>query len=89
MAKLEWPLHELVEIEWNDALSRAGDWDTVQHHKDYVKVGPLRSVGYLVRADRLVVSVAQSMSSVTQHISDIMTVPRGAVRQIRRIRKRK
>jgi hypothetical protein len=82
----KWPLKELVEVEWSDAITH-GAWDSRDAHIKAARTRPLRTVGYLVQKNRTSVTVAQSMSSVTQHIADTMTIPRGEVRKIRHLGK--
>jgi hypothetical protein len=84
-----WPLGEIVEIEWHDALTH-GSWSTREDHCEQAhqaEQGLLKTVGYLVRETKHSITVAQSMSSVSQHISDSMTIPRGEVHRIRKISK--
>ncbi len=80
-----WPLPVLVEIEWNDSITTHNIWVELKDHP-FQAVGPLKTVGYIVRSTRQVIEVAQSQSAVTQHFTDTMTIPRGAVRKVRRLK---
>ena len=64
-------------------MSRGG-WDTVEAHQKQDGVGPMRSIGYLLKKTKDVVQLAQSMDSHTK-VSDTITIPREAVTHIREI----
>jgi hypothetical protein len=83
--KPTWPLQQLVEVEWDDSITDSS-WASASDHR-MATVGPHRSLGYLVRSDRVLIQVAQSMSAVTQHITDSLSIPRAAVRKIRSLGK--
>lgn len=81
----KFPLSRRVEVDWRDSASRGG-WDTVEHHRAYSKVGPMRSIGYLLKKDKDVIQLAQSMSSLTEHVADTVTIPRENITRIRTVR---
>ena len=83
--KQTWPLQTILEVEWQDSVSNT-QWAPVAEHRKMV-TGPYRSIGYLVRCDRAVVQLAQSMGGGTQNIVDSISIPRCAVRRMRRIGK--
>jgi hypothetical protein len=87
VTKSPWPLKRLVEVEWRDACTHSA-WEDANVHREKardIERKLLRSVGYLVRCNRRSVTIAQSMSSMTQYVSDSITIPRGEVRSIRQL----
>lgn len=82
---IRWPLTVRVEVEWRDSVSTGG-WNTVDHYKNNrSSVGPYRSIGYLIQCNKKIVQLAQSISGLTQDISDTITIPRACVIRMRRI----
>lgn len=73
--KVRWPLGRRVEVEWRDSASQGG-WRSVKEQREQRGVGPMRSVGYVLIHDQDVVQLAQSMSGMTGHVSDTITIPR-------------
>ena len=86
--KIKWPLNTIVEVTWRDSHS-AGGWKTVREHKEEASTGPMRTSGYIMHMDKKVVQVAQNMSAWTQHVADVMTIPREVVLSVRRVGKTK
>jgi hypothetical protein len=82
---MSWPLSTRVEVEWRDSMSRGG-WDTPEAHREKRGVGPIRSIGFLLQADKDIVQLAQSMSAVAGHVSDTITIPRENVVKMRTVR---
>lgn len=80
----KYPLAQCVEVEWRDSHSR-GRWGTVDDYKRDVRIGPIRSIGYVLNLDDDVVQLAQTQSSVNGDVLDSITIPREAVRKIRRV----
>ncbi len=82
---MSWPLKRRVEVEWRDSCARGG-WDTTAEHQGKRGVGPCRSIGFLLQADKDVIQLAQSMSAMTGHVSDTITIPRENVVKMRTVR---
>lgn len=84
MPTSEWPLKELVEVEWVDSCT-FGRW---RPKAEYAAAEPAhcRTAGYLLKADKQCVTIVQSMGrDMVEPISDSMTIPRGCVTRIRRL----
>lgn len=84
-AKQKWPLTKRVEVEWRDSMSQGG-WDKPESYHRRRTVGPCRSIGYLVRDDKGMLTLAQSLSAAAGDINDCITIPREAVVRLKRIR---
>lgn len=73
----------LVEVEWEDA-----------HHDDgwagnrplRTRGGPCRTAGYMLKRDRRVIVIAHSLGEDPDDHADTLTIPRGCVSRIRRLR---
>ena len=83
---VKWPLTHIYEVYWRDSCSNGG-WRSVEAHRADCQVGPMRSIGYLLRKDTDVVQLVQSMSGETQHIADIITIPRENVTAIKKLKR--
>ena len=75
-----------VEVLWHDAHSDGGSWmephawlETID--SPYV----VRSVGYLLRDSKREIVIAQSKTDKGR-ISDTITIPRGMVRRVTRLK---
>ena len=85
---IKWPLDTIVEVTWRDSHS-AGGWKTIREHNEEAGTGPMRTSGYIIRMDKDVVQIGQNMSAWTQHVADVMTIPREVVLHVRRVGKTK
>ncbi len=74
-----------VEVEWRDSASRGG-WGSIEHHQQDRKVGPIRSIGYLLSMDEDVIQLYQSMSMNGGQVTDIITIPKENVVWTRRLK---
>jgi hypothetical protein len=76
-----------VIVEWEDSAS-SGRWGTRDdyHKKAKSSLGPIRSVGWLNRSDRTAVQLLQSQSAANGDVADAVTIPRGCVRRIIRLK---
>lgn len=81
---MRYPLRNRIEVEWRDSHSHQG-WDTTEGHRGNASVGPMRSIGYVLAKDRHIIQLAQSMSAITGHVADTITIPRENVIRMRRI----
>lgn len=80
-----------VEITWADATSRSS-WGSLKNHLGQQPM-EIESVGYLTKNDRKVVQIVQSKRDKyaddeddTPVVADSLTIPKGWVRKIRRLR---
>ena len=81
----KWPLNTRVEIEFVDACTN-GNWNSVDVHRRDSHPSLCRTIGYLVEHTAKYVTVAQSISSNSQNCADTMSVPRAAVKRMRRVK---
>jgi hypothetical protein len=80
-ARPRWPL---VEVEWLDAHA-CGGWETpATYRADAPAV--CCSVGYLLHRTRAALTLVQSCGLTTGEVTDALTIPRGCVRKMRRLR---
>lgn len=81
--QIDWPLREIVEVEWEDACSE-DRWGTKE---DYMKRTTLlcRSSGYLLKVTKREVTVVQNLAS-SGSMADSMTIPRTWVTKIRKLK---
>ena len=86
--KAQWPLLQIVEIDWVDS-ARCSGWDSVDSKKREQDVSVCRSVGYLLSSDKEKVRLvsAQSLPPYA-NVCDGMSIPRCAIRKQRWIRQR-
>ena len=72
---------QIVEVEWIDSC-RTDGWH------DQQDFGPAlcRSAGYLLAKTEDKVTLALSLGDDTEHVCQTMTIPRVAVRKIRRLK---
>lgn len=77
-----WPYRTIVEIQWEDAVSKGG-WQCSQNAGIEYKGSPCRTVGYLVRKTRTEVVIAQNTSCNEQDVGEVMVIPLGIVRKTR------
>jgi hypothetical protein len=80
-----WPLPQRVEVEFEDACA-SGSWRQMADHRKDDHPSRCRSIGYLLEKTRTYVTVAQSQARETQNVSDTMSIPRGAIVAIRKLR---
>jgi len=77
-----------VEITWCDATSRT-EWHTLDEHRASPPM-VVKSSGYLTRNDSRVVQIVQSWRAPEpnepQLVADSLTIPKGWVRRVRRLR---
>ena len=84
MSNGKWPVNVRVEVEWVDSCTR-GNWDSLERHRKESRPSRCRSIGYLIESSDRCITVAQSMSTDSQNISDTMSIPRKAITRVRRI----
>jgi hypothetical protein len=77
-----------VLAEWTDSAS-TGRWDTPEAYARRAgeNTGPIRSVGWINRKDHKVVQLVQTQSGANGDVVDAITIPRGCIRSIRRLRR--
>ena len=74
-----------VEVTWADATSVTA-WATLDEHQA-VEPRVVKSAGYLSRADKSSVQIVQSVQQDPDGlVGDSLTIPRGWVKRIRRLR---
>ena len=78
--------HPMVEVVWHDAHSDGGGWkQPTEALRDVAEPYVVRSVGFLLKANKREVVVAQSRTDRAGYVTDTMTIPRGMVRRVRRL----
>ena len=72
-----------VKVKWTDSIHGAG-WND---HRAASTSRPTKitTVGYLLERDKDRVVVAQSVSDDTEELGNLLTIPRAAVRSIKRL----
>jgi len=73
-----------VEVTWRDSTSHHG-WTTLATAKTRA-LTEVKTVGYLVRRDKQVCSLAQSIARDGE-LCEVWTIPTGSVQRIRRVRR--
>ena len=79
---------DLVELEWNDALSDEDKWAELEDY-DFADLDTNllhRTTGYLIRENKIAFTVAQSLRDNKQFILGIMTVPKGCIVKMRKLK---
>jgi hypothetical protein len=77
--------YPLVEVEWEDSAGTAG-WGSVAVHVDH-PIARCRTAGYLVHRSRQKLVVVGSCDDTNGNVADSMTIPRFAVRSIKRLKR--
>ena len=77
----KWPVSKRVEVEWIDTATY-GRWNPVEHHVENSTPILCRSIGYLLKADKHVVIIAQSQSEGSEHVADTIAIPRDNVKRM-------
>lgn len=74
-----------VEIDWFDSVADSG-WGRLEKVDN--RPSECQTMGYLVKASRLAVTVAQNHSHGTGNVGDLMTIPRCNIRRMRTLTRR-
>jgi hypothetical protein len=85
--KTKWPMNQILEVFWVDSCSR-GRWDSLE---TYRKEQPAlcRTCGYLVAKTKTYITIALSqgdMTAMSNNVLDSISIPRGCVTKIRRLK---
>ncbi len=75
------PIYPLVVVHWLDAWYDPDE----QQAEDWREEYPIRTVGYLVRDEDHVVSIAQEVLPETEGFRAVTHIPRGMVQRIDRL----
>jgi hypothetical protein len=70
-----------VLVEWRDCMAVAG-WHSQTEARN-AQLTTVRSVGFLLKADRHRLVLAQSLGDETGDVGEVVTIPRGAVSTIK------
>lgn len=75
-----------VEVEWTDTYTDGG-WAYIKDHVKKVRAPLLiRSVGYLLERNARTIILTQQLDEAFGKASDTVTIPRGCVYRVRRLR---
>lgn len=74
----------IVEVAWVDSL-RTGGWRDVKEYMELTVSPTIKSVGYLLKSNRTVVTLIQSHDPTHNNMTDSITIPRSAVKSVRRL----
>lgn len=79
---------DLVEIAWLDTVGITHGWQSAAHYRSAARRRDQRgrTAGYVLRADRDGVLVAQSANPGLGQVDAVMCIPRTAITRIRRVR---
>ncbi len=72
---------QIVKVEWEDSSSDGG-WCKGEVAKERRGISKCETVGYLLKKDRVEVTVCQNRSLDTGNIADTMSIPRKCVKKI-------
>ena len=72
----------IVIVEWDDAYS-SGGW---LNPNDDLSISKCITVGLLLSEDDVRVVVAQNASLTSGSVGDILAIPRGCIKRIRKLR---
>lgn len=78
---VKWMLGKAAEVWWNDSMSHSGGWLSPGEYKDNLGTGPLRSIGYVLKADAHSIALAQSQNGIN-HIAQVIEIPSSEVMRI-------
>ncbi len=80
MSKNPYPI---VEVEWDDSCA-SGGWRTVDAYKDS-QTSTCHTAGYQLVKDRKRIIIIQSRSEDTGNVTDAITIPMSAVKNVVRL----
>ena len=80
--------YPIVEVEWVDSVSEGG-WRKPAAYLEHIAPDRCRTVGYLLKSNRTLVTVFQSLSDNTGNVTDSITIPRAAVKSMKRLTEKK
>ena len=76
--------YQPVEVEWVDSF-RTGGWRDIKEYRELTVTPTIKSVGYLLKSNRTVVTLIQSHDPTHNNMTDSITIPRSAVKSVRRL----
>ena len=76
--------YQLVEVEWMDSCTDRG-WHSREEYLKTIAVDRCRTAGYLLKSSRTSLTVVQSQSDLTGNLTDSITIPRSAVKSVRKL----
>ena len=76
--------YRIVEVEWVDSL-RTGGWRDIKEYMELTVTPTIKSVGYLLKSNRTVVTLIQSHDPTNNNMTDSITIPRSAVKNVRKL----
>lgn len=75
----------LIEVDWVDSAFHHG-WSRADTKRQEMGISKCRTVGYFISADKVRVSLASSTADKGESYADGISIPRVAVKTIRRLR---
>ena len=76
--------YHIVEVEWADSL-RTGGWRDIKEYVELTVTPTIKSVGYLLKSNRTVVTLIQSHDPTNSNMTDSITIPRSAIKSVRKL----
>ena len=80
--------NDLIEIEWVDAHDTS-DWLTEEEAKKRPPEIDCKSVGYYLRRDKELIYISSSIGKMKKGERDRKVIPRGMIKRIRKLYRRK
>lgn len=75
----------LIEVVWIDSAFHRG-WSKAETKRQEMGISECRTAGYFISADKLTLNVATSTADKGASYADGMSIPRAAVKTVRRLR---
>lgn len=85
--KDKYPCKDIVEIDWVDASSYGGGWNSAEHYTDHTKKEFLcKTAGFLLPTnDKNHITVVTNQN-VAGDVGQSMTIPMGWIKRIKRLK---
>ena len=71
----------IAEVHWTDSAARYG-WEDFDDNHEALRLVACRTVGYIVRDDEDMLSLAQSLGDSNDTVNGAMTIPRAVIQKI-------
>lgn len=74
-----------VEVRWIDSAFHRG-WSSASQKRNEMATSECRTVGYFIASDKVAVKLAMNMADKGENYGDGISIPRVAVKKMRRLR---
>ena len=73
---------KIVQIKWIDSCASNQNWNFIQDFDGDIEPIKIISVGFLLQENDDVVTIAQNYGTDPEQVCNLMTIPKGCIKQI-------